>query len=63
MEQRYYESIWSKQDIQLYDGSWKPATGYESAVSIWVDTHEDGSYDKFKVDQEGCPVMPDYNLL
>lgn len=38
-------------------------TGYERAVDIWVDTFEDGSYDKFTLDDNGVPVMPNYDEL
>lgn len=38
-------------------------TGYERAVDIWVDAFEDGSYEKFTLDTNGVPVMPDYETL
>lgn len=37
------------------------ATGYEAAVSIWIDTY--GGSDKFEYDEDGYPVMPDYSTL
>lgn len=39
------------------------STGYERAVDIWVDAFEDGSYEKFVMDENGVPVMPDYSVL
>lgn len=39
----------------------KQATGYQASVDIWVDTF--GDCDSFKYDQDGFPVMPDYNQL
>lgn len=38
-------------------------TGYERAVDIWVDAFEDGSYDKFTLNNNGVPVMPNYDEL
>lgn len=38
-------------------------TGYERAVDIWVDAFEGGSYDKFTLDDNGVPIMPDYDTL
>lgn len=27
---------------------------------MWVKAHEHGSYDKFNLDENGLPIMPDY---
>ena len=35
------------------------ANGYETAVNTWIDTYP-GSEKYFRFDQEGFPVMPDY---
>lgn len=56
-------SPWNKQIHVSPDGSMKVATGYEAAVDTWVDTYEEGNYNKFQLDMNGDPVMPDYNLL
>ena len=45
------------------NGKYRHATGYEAAVTEWVDAFEHGSYDKFKLDDNGVPVMPDYSKL
>lgn len=39
------------------------ATGYEAAVDTWVDTYEHGDYSKFRKDENGNLIMPDYNKL
>lgn len=55
-------TTWPGRSI-LEDGKYRHATGYEAAVTEWVDAFEHGSYDKFKLDDNGVPVMPDYNKL
>ena len=35
-------------------------TGYQSAVKIWSDTFENGSFDKFTLDEKGIPIQLDY---
>lgn len=57
-------SPWSKHAIQLDDGSFKIATGYEAAVQMWVDAFGEpvGDY-AITYDESGLPVMPDYTKL
>lgn len=55
-------SKWGRPEV-LEDGTAYTLTGYERAVEIWCDTHEDGSYSKFNLDEKGIPVIPDYELL
>ena len=59
---RIMTSEWPGRYIE-YNGHPVPATGYEYAVSIWVESFEDGSYDKFMFDSNGVLVMPDYSSL
>jgi len=54
---------WTKQYIASINGDIQIATGYEAAVSIWVDTYEGGSYSKFNLDENGIPIMPNYEEL
>ena len=56
------KSSWGKQYILSIDGDVRVATGYEAAVNIWVDTYED-DYSKFNLDENGIPIMPDYENL
>lgn len=58
---RIMTSEW-KWSPKLPDGGVYP-TGYERAVDIWVESFEDGSYDKFTFDSNGSLVMPDYSSL
>lgn len=37
--------------------------GYVESVDTWVDTYEHGNYDKFSLNDEGMPEMPDYSKL
>lgn len=39
----------------------KEASGYEVAVQTWIETY--GETVPFTYDEEGYPVMPDYNHL
>lgn len=55
-------SPWERHLIETSSGI-RPATGYEAAVLIWEDTYEDGSLDKFEVDEEGKLIIPDYGRL
>ena len=57
------KSNWAKHYHESPDGEVKIATGYIGAVDIWVECYEDGKYDKFTLDQNGDPVMPDYAKL
>lgn len=56
-------SEWPKTFHELADGTVKKATGYEAAVDTWVDTYENGSYDKFTLDNDGNLVALDYSTL
>ena len=56
-------TVWMKHYHESPDGSIRAATGYEVAVDTWVECYEDGSYAKFTLDQNGDPIMPDYNKL
>ena len=56
------DSPWERHIIETTSGL-RPATGYEAAVLIWEDTYEDGSFDKFEVDEEGKLIIPDYGRL
>ena len=49
----------------IYDNKDKPhpATGYQAAVQIWAETFEDGSLDKFKLDDNGLIIQIDYSNL
>ena len=51
-DKSYVESITDPSKI-------RKSTGYEDAVSIWMDTYY-GSEKYFKFDQDGFPIMPDY---
>ena len=53
---------WGRPSV-LENGTSVTLTGYQRAVDVWVDTYESGSYDKFKLDEQGLPVMPNYNRL
>lgn len=56
-----------KEFVRIMKSQWNSrissGTGYERAVDIWVDAFEEGSYDKFTLDDNGAPVMPDYGNL
>ena len=39
------------------------ATGYEYAVNTWCNTYEAGDFSKFKFDDSGRLIMPDYSKL
>ena len=54
---------WPGMYLETNDGTPVRGTGYQRAVQIWSDTYESGSYDKFKLDENGLPVMPNYNKL
>lgn len=56
-------SKWNKYALQNDDGSYYTPTGYQMCVNIWADAFEDGSYEKFTLDTNGVPVMPDYETL
>ena len=63
--------VWKKYAVELYklDSSgnptdetyYEPATGYEAAVQVWVDTY--GEDDRFRYEKDGRPIMPDYTNL
>ena len=40
-----------------------PATGYQAAVMIWAETFENGSLDKFNLDENGLIKQIDYSNL
>lgn len=44
-------------------GVLKKGNGYQYAVYIWVRSHENGSYEKFNIGDDGLPIMPDYSKL
>ncbi len=46
--------------METNDGEIVRLTGYQSAVKIWSDIFENGSFDKFKLDERGVPVQLDY---
>lgn len=51
--------LWRKQFTEsIITGQFKPATGYQAAVEIWKDTY--GETMPFEYDDEGYPLMPDY---
>lgn len=56
-----------KEFLRIMKSQWNSrlgsGTGYERAVDIWVDAFEGGSYEKFTLDTNGAPVMPDYETL
>lgn len=54
---------WPKHIVENPDGTFRPATGYEAAVDIWVDTFEKGSYNKFPTDENGNLISIDYSNL
>ena len=54
---------WSGMYLETNDGTPVRGTGYQRAFQIWADTYESGSYDKFKLDERGLPVMPNYDKL
>jgi len=56
-------AIWKKSYITsiIDDETVRSATGYEVAVATWIDTY--GGEDKFKYDDNGFPIMPDYSRL
>lgn len=56
-------SVWPKHYHEAANGEVKVATGYLGAVDTWVECYEDGSYEKFKLDQNGDPIIPDYSNL
>lgn len=49
--------------LETNEGLPVKGTEYRCAVQIWSDTYESGSYDKFKLDEQGLPVMFNYNWL
>lgn len=55
-------SPWQKELIETPTGV-RPATGYEAAVGIWVDTYEEGNLDKFETDSNGQLIPVDYSNL
>lgn len=55
-------AVWPGRSI-LEKGKYRHATGYEAAVIEWVGAFEHGSYEKFRLDDNGVPVMPDYDKL
>ena len=57
------ESPCPKHFREMGDGTLRQMTGYEAAVDTWVQTYEDGSYAKFKLDTNGDPICPDYSAL
>lgn len=59
---RLMTSKWPNRYVS-YQGNPVEATGYQYAVDIWVESFEDGSYDKFTLDENGVPVMPNYENL
>lgn len=56
-------SEWPKAVKVKSDGTVYRATGYEAAVDTWVDCFENGSYDKFNLDDEGNLILIDYSTL
>lgn len=53
---------WPRQFVQsTVSDEVRTATGYEAAVTIWIDTF--GGQDMFKFDESGFPIMPDYSTL
>ena len=56
-------SKWNKYALQSDDGSYYTPTGYQMCVNIWADAFEGNSYEKFTLDTNGVPVMPDYETL
>lgn len=54
---------WSKFRIEDAKGNVYVPTGYDMCVQIWTNSFEDDSYDKFVLDENGVPVMPDYSVL
>ena len=56
-------SKWNKYALQGDDGSYYTPTGYQMCVNIWADAFEGNSYEKFTLDTNGVPVMPDYEAL
>lgn len=54
IEPRRYVQSFNTDDV-------RKATNYESAVDYWVSTY--GHEDKFVLDADGFPVMPDYSEL
>lgn len=55
------KSDWNKYYVEDANGNVKKASGYEAAVSIWVDTY--GETSEFNYDEDGRLVMPDYEYL
>ena len=45
------------------DGNMLQANGYQNAVMIWSETWENGSLEKFKLDENGIIVTPNYRVL
>lgn len=60
---RVMSEPWDGYIIKQPDGTYRPATGYEAAVHIWVDTYEHGDFRKFAFDSDGNLIMPNYKLL
>lgn len=55
-------TVWPKHFVETNTGV-RPATGYEYCVVTRANAFEDGSYDKFTLDDNGVPIMPDYDTL
>ena len=49
--------------IEDFDGNIYKATGYQHAVRVWADTFEDGSLEKFQLDENGLIKQLDYSNL
>jgi len=65
LKQQFVELMnkpWPKHLIELSDGTIRPATGYEAAVDIWVDTYEQ-DLSKFHTDEKGNLIQLDYSSL
>jgi hypothetical protein len=59
---RIMSDFWENEFIKSkYTDEVKPATGYQKAVSIWIDTY--GETVSFNYDEDGFPIMPDYTKL
>ena len=56
-------STWPNRFIKLADGTIREATGYEYAVTIWIDAYGEKTAKKFQWNEDGSPRMPDYLLL
>ena len=56
------KSPWPKHVVET-NGELRVATGYEAAVDTWAETYENNDLSKFKIDDSGSLVMPDYSKL